>query len=82
MLVTLNYYNRSNTETEILVMYVAVYDAAGRMKGVDFCEETITPDEIVTFEIMLTSDLQDGDFAKVFLWTHEYAPVRSEYLFE
>ena len=81
--VELSYYNRSETEIEDLTMFVAVYDLDGRMKSVISAEEIIAPDEIVTFAAQMTATIDDGDYAKVFLWTTDgYLPIREAYTFK
>jgi hypothetical protein len=79
MSVKLNYHNRSLVDPVTLSMYVCVYDAKGRLKYIDSDTIKIDPDGFVTFEASLATDIADGYYAKVFLWTPEYIPIRAAF---
>jgi hypothetical protein len=64
-------------------MFVAIYDSTGRLKSVEMEELTINADGIDTFNVTIpTSILEDGDYAKVFLWGVNYIPVREAFVFD
>jgi hypothetical protein len=81
MSVKLMYHNRSQVDPVTLSMYVGVYDSEGRLKFIGNDTIEIAPDELVTFEAPLATDIADGDYAKVFLWDSSYVPIRNAYKF-
>jgi hypothetical protein len=81
LLATLRYYNRPDNAAAALSMYVAIYDAQGRLKSVDSSTLDFNPGDLLTFEVPIPlSGIEDGDFAKVFLWEN-FIPIRDAYTF-
>ncbi|MDR1135941.1 MAG: DUF5110 domain-containing protein [Clostridiales Family XIII bacterium] len=80
--VTLAYYN-DGAEALTLTLYAAIYSADGRLKFVNNNSQSVAAGQLAQFNAALdTTNVSDGDYAKVFLWDASMKPVREAFVFE